>query len=108
MLDDLYDAISVCWSWHWPVAEGEITAIDVERVKQSHNRDTFRLAIAYKFSIGADGPYTGESFWEPAFFSRRRVPAARHKFHLHDPVLVHYRPDDPSVDKIARGVWRDL
>jgi hypothetical protein len=108
MFEDLYDAASLLFSPWWPMAEGEITAVDVERVRHSRGGDTLRLAVAYKFSVGDDGPYTGESFWRPAFFVNRRVAAARHKLHLSQAVRVHYRPDDPSVNALDRGVWRLL
>ncbi len=108
MFEDLFDSISFLWSWGWPSSEGQVTAIDVERIKHSRGGDTLRLAIAYKFSVGEDGPYTGESFWEPSFFQRRRMAAARRKFHLHQSVMVHYRADDPSVNRLDRQVWKDL
>lgn len=108
MFDDLYDSLSLLWSSRWPEAIGEITAIDIERIEHTRGRDTLRLAIAYKFSVGDDGPYTGEAFWEPSFFSNRRVPEARHKVHMHQQVLVHYRPDDPSVNKLDSRIFRDF
>ena len=86
---------------------GEVTAVDVERIKNSR-REEFRLAVAYKFSIGNDGPYTGESFWQPAFFSKKRVLAARRSFRVHQQVVVRYRPDDPSVNKLDGRVWQNL
>ena len=82
MFDDLYDAVSVLWSWRWPVADGEITAVDIERTRDSDGRQSIRLAVAYKFSIGDDGPYTGESFWTPAFAPKTRVARARRRFRL--------------------------
>jgi hypothetical protein len=48
MFEDLYDAISLVWSWRWPVAEGEVTAVDTERMRQDRNSDTARLAVAYE------------------------------------------------------------
>ena len=109
MFDDLYDAISMMWSWRWPTSSGEVTAVDLERIRHSNSRnDTLRLAIAYKFSPGDDGPYTGESFWQPSFCVKRRVFAARHKIRLHQRVTVRYRPDDPSVNKLDPSVWQDL
>jgi hypothetical protein len=87
---------------------GEVTAVDVERIPGSEGRDTFRLAVAYKFSVGNDGPYTGESFWQPLFFSKKRVLGARHNVHVHQQVLVHYRQDDPSVSKLDRRVWQNF
>jgi len=87
---------------------GEVTAVDMERIKDSERGETFRLAVAYKFSIGNDGPYTGESFWQPAFFSKKRVLAARHNVRVHQQVMVRYRPDDPSVNKLDRRVWSDF
>ena len=46
MFEDLYDAISFFWSKKWPVVEGEITAVDVERIPTSRSKDRFRLAVA--------------------------------------------------------------
>ena len=108
MFEDLYDSISFLWSWRWPSTEGQVTGADIERIKRSRGAEKIRLAIAYKFSVGDDGPYTGESFWEPFFFPRKRVAAARHTFHLRRSVIVHYRADDPSVNRLDRSVWRDL
>ena len=108
MFEDLYDRISLLFSWRWPEAVGEVTAVDVERVESSEGSDRFRLAVAYKFSVGIDGPYTGESFWEPAFRGKTRVVAARHKIRVHDQVAVRYRPDDPSVSRLDRRAWQNL
>lgn len=109
MFEDLYDSISFLWSWRWPTVGGEITAVVVERVRHYRGGDTLRLAIAYKFSVGEDGPYDGESFWEPSFFwKKRRIVAARHRLHTRQHVLVRYRPDDPSVNTLDRVVWRDF
>lgn len=101
---DLYDAVSLLFSWRWPVANGRVTAVDIERIRRSNGTYDARLAVAYEFSIGNDGPFTGESFWRPAFFSVRRVAAARRKIRVHDRVSVRYRPDDPSVNTLNEGV----
>lgn len=74
---ELYDAISYLWSFLWPKVTGEITAVDVER-----NDRLTRLAVAYKFRVNDDGPYTGESFWNPPFNLNRRVREARGRFVL--------------------------
>jgi hypothetical protein len=108
MFEDLYDAVSLTWSFAWPTAQGEITTVDVERIPHSEGGDTLRLAIAYKFSLGEDGPYTGESFWTSKFLNKKRVIEARHHFHIHQPVTVRYRRDDPSVNTLDRTTWRDL
>jgi hypothetical protein len=108
MFEDLYDTVSLIFSRWWPKADGEITAVDIERIRHSRGKDTLRLAVAYKFSLGDDGPYTGESFWQPSFCVNRKVMAARHKVHLRQTVIVRYRSDDPSVNKLDRGVWRNL
>jgi hypothetical protein len=105
MFGDLYDTLSYLWSWRWPVAQGDVTAVDVERIQRGRDT-TYRLAIAYEFSLGADGPYTGESFWRPAFLARRRVQSKAREFHRRQPVTVRYRPDDPSVNRLDRTVWR--
>src|SRR5260370_18404661 len=61
----------------------------------SRGRDTLPLAIAYKSSFGDDRPYRGESFREPAFFAKKRMVAARHKFHIHQLLTVRYRTGAP-------------
>ena len=110
VLDDLYDTISTLWSWRWLEAMGEVTAVDVERVHDPEGGETLRLAVAYKFSIGNDGPYTGESFWQPFFpqISKKRVLAARRNVHVRQQELVRYRADDPTVSWLDRCVWRNL
>jgi len=108
MFEDLVDSISKLWSWRWPEVDGEITETIVERIKHGRDNFTYRLGIAFVFSVNADGPYTGEDFWSPAFFGKRRVSAAAHKFHKHQQVLVRYRPSDPSINRLDRSVWRDL
>ena len=105
MFSDLFDAVSYLWSWRWPAADGEVTAVDIERVGEGRNK-TFRLAVAYEFSLGADGPYTGESFWQPAFFAKRRVQNTARKFHRHQQVAIRYRADDPSINRLDRSVWQ--
>ena len=47
---DLYDAASLVFSWRWPTTQGEITAVDIERVSQSRQGETWRLAVAFRFS----------------------------------------------------------
>jgi hypothetical protein len=108
VFNDLYDAISLLWSWRLPETPGEVTAVDVDRVQDSDGVETFRLAVAYKFSIGNDGPYTGESFWQPTVSSKKRIFSARDRIGVNQKVNVHYRPDDPSVNKLDRSVWESL
>jgi hypothetical protein len=108
MFEDLYDNMSLIFSHWWPAVFGEITAIDVERIRQSGSAGTLRLAVAYEFSIGDDGPYTGESFWQPWFFVNRRIRAAKHNIHHRQRVMVRYRPDNPSVNKLDPRIWRSL
>jgi hypothetical protein len=97
---NLDDTLSYLWSWRWPVAQGDVTAVDAGRIQRGRDT-TYRLAIAYEFSLGADGPYTGESFWRPAFLARRRVQSKAREFHRRQPVTVRYRPDDPSVNRFG-------
>jgi Protein of unknown function (DUF3592) len=104
MFEDLLDALSFLGSWRWPEAVGEVTDAITERIGQGSD-ERYRLAVAYKFSVGTDGPYTGESFWQPRFFGKRRVIAARKQFRLHQPIAVRYRPDDPSVNRLDKRTW---
>ena len=82
--------------------------MDVERIKGSRGHARLRLAVAYKFSVNGDGPYTGESFWNPAFFVNRRVLAALHKLRIRQPVIVRYKTDDPSLNRLDRRLWQGL
>jgi hypothetical protein len=106
MLEDLYDRISMLWPRRWPVAEGKVTEVISECLGRDSKRA--RLAVAYEFSIGSDGPYTGERFWTPAFFPLRRVSSARRKLRKRAPARVRYRPDDPSVNTLEGGVAKLL
>lgn len=106
---ELFDAISMLGYWRWPVVEGEITDVLFEQIPHANiDRATIRLAVAYKFSVGNDGPYTGESFWEPVYPTVESVSAAKDKFHIGQHVPVRYRSNDPSVNRLDRRVWRDL
>lgn len=104
MFADLYDAVSLLWSRRWPLANGQVTAVDVEQIRHSNGGYDARLAVAYEFSVGTDGPYTGECFWRPAFFSVRRVASARRKVRRGRLVSVRYRSDDPSVNTLDHRV----
>jgi Protein of unknown function (DUF3592) len=108
MFGDLYDAVSLLFSQRWPAVQGEVTAVDLERIEHRRRRDTLRLAIAYKFSIGDDGPYTGVSFWTPGRSGKKRLEAAQQKIHSGQQVVVRYRAGDPSVNVLDRGTWQDL
>jgi hypothetical protein len=108
MFEELYDRLSMLWSWRWPTATGEVTEALAERLQHGNQGNTFRLAVAYEFSLAEDGPYTGESFWTPAFCQKRRVISARRKFRRHQKVYVRYRPNDASINKLDRSVWRGL
>ena len=35
VFDDLYDVVSFLWSWRWPETPGQVTAVDVEKIKDS-------------------------------------------------------------------------
>lgn len=101
MFRDLYDTVSFVFAWRWPIAEGEVTAVDVDRNRQ---KGTARLAVAYEFWVGDDGPFTGETFWSPAFSQERNVAAARRKIRLRQVLRVRYRPDDPGINMLAGGM----
>ncbi len=64
-----------------------------------------RIRVDYKFSIGEDGPYTGESVWTP---SASLATNFNEKFGVGKSVIVRYRRTNPSVNKLDRNVWKDL
>jgi hypothetical protein len=108
MFEDLYDLISRLWSFRWPCAYGVVTEVFGEHAEHRNGNQSARLAVAYEFSIGDDGPYTGECFWTPAFGSIPRVAKARRKVHNRQRVQVRYRRDDPSVNTLDGAVARLL
>jgi hypothetical protein len=105
VFEDLYDSISKLFSRRWPTSEGIVTAIDIESVSSRHTA-ALRLAVSYQFSLDDDGPYTGESFWEPS--SSARVLTAKDSLQVGQSVVVRYRPDDPSVNTLDRRFWWDF
>ncbi|HWX56024.1 MAG TPA: DUF3592 domain-containing protein [Verrucomicrobiae bacterium] len=108
MFGYLYNALSFLLSRWWPVADGQITAVDIER---TGDRDQYvRLSVAYKFSIGDDGPYTGENSWIPmmAWNQVSAMRKVRRRLHLRQRVKVRYRRNDPSVNTLDGGVGKLL
>ncbi len=102
MFNDLYEYISLMFSWRWPKADGVITGVEIESIDGG---DKLRLAVVYKFSLGDDGPYTGESFWASLVGSAGLVNI-NDKLRVGDPVTVRYRLNDPNVNKLDRSVWQ--
>jgi hypothetical protein len=100
MFEDLYDYVSLIFSSGWPRAEGVITNVGV---RQSGYRRDMRLIVGYEFSISEDGPYEGESM-SPPFIGVANIEGKL----CGRPVIVRYRRDDPSVNKLDRSVWQDL
>lgn len=83
MFKDLYDRISLLFSKNWPTAEGKITGV----YPNPGGRGAQGMVV-YEFSVGDDGPYTGEAPW----FGNVICTGG--------PVTVRYRTDDPSVNTI--------
>ena len=107
MFEVLCDSLSRLLSWKWPTAEGEVTAANVKR-DFSDEGVSFDLEVTYKFSVGDDGPYVGRSVWTGALSDEQRANRAMHALGEGQPVIVRYRPDDPSVNKLDRSVWLGL
>ena len=99
MFSNFYDYVSLLFYWLWPKAEGVVTTLDVRREQET------RLVVRYKFSVGSDGPYTGESSW-PLLAGGGQVMNLGDALREGQPVTVRYRKDDPSVNKLDRTVWR--
>ena len=87
MFRDLYDYISLAFSWRWPMAEGLVTAVHLGAGGEGP-----QPIVVYEFSLGNDGPYTGESAWfGDAVYLNSLVGKM---------VMVRYRKDDPSVNRL--------
>src|SRR5262245_53554421 len=97
MLADLYDYVSLLFSC-WPTVEARITAVNF-RYEEG-------LFVLYEFSIGDDGPYTGES----RFLRRSSNDAVdmREKWKVGQPIGGRYGRDDPSVNRMDPGRLRDF
>ena|SRR6516164_7132806 len=108
MFEDLRDSVSMLWSWRWRRARGSVTEAIVERIDRGRNLVTYRLAVAYKFSVGDDGPYTGEGLWNPAFCAKRRALQARRNVRSGHWITVRFRPDDPSVNRPDAEFWKSI
>jgi hypothetical protein len=100
MFSDLYDAASRIFWWRWPKADGAITAVNLRL------DDEAELVVLYEFSVGSDGPYSGESSWAPGAF-HTDVTSVSDKLRVGQSVTVRYRRDDPSINTLDRPLWRD-
>ena len=106
VFEELDDSLSKLLSSRWPTAEGEVTAASVKR--DAGEDVTYDVEVSYKFSVGKDGPYVGIAVWTGALSNEQRAKDAEHALHAGRPVLVRYRPDDPSVNALDRSVWDQL
>jgi hypothetical protein len=107
MLENLYDYFSLIFPWRWPKVNGELTAVHIRYMELSNNdANSLRVILEYKFSLGEDGPYTGETSWSPLF--ALDVTEFQEKMKVGQAVTVRYRKDDPSVNKLDRSVFRDF
>jgi hypothetical protein len=99
MFDVLYENISRMFSLRWPTAEASITGVYVDPIQQG------QIEVAYEFSIGSDGPYTGQSS-PPFWFGGAGVVNADKM--VGQSVTIRYRRSDPSVSTLDRGFWQGL
>ncbi len=99
MSSELYDNISLLFCWLWPMAEGCITSVYVDPSQGG------RISLAYEFSIGNDGPYTGQG--SPPFWFGGTTLMNTEKM-LGEKVIVRYKTSNRSVSTIDWGFWKDL
>jgi hypothetical protein len=102
VFEDLRDAAVLLFSRNWPIAEGSITRVYVDPYERG-----FYLRVAYEFSIGTDGPYTGESSC-PTWFGGTDVMDINESFKIGSVVPIRYKATNPSVNKIDPSFWSDL
>src|SRR5258706_11457279 len=88
----------------WPLGQGEVTAVEIRKVRTRQGMRSMGISVCYKFYAGddgRDGPYTGESYWEPTFSkSMEEMEQIASRIHIGEAVQVRYRPDNPSVSKL--------
>lgn len=108
MFEDLYDTLRMLFSFSWPMAEAEITGVEIETIPHTQRQGELRLSVCYRFFVGDDGPYCGESFWKPTFTVLASMEDAKQVMELKRTVPVRYRADDPSQNRLDRQAWRDL
>jgi len=101
MLKNLYDDLSLMFYRRWPKVEGKITAVDICPGTEPD------VVIVYEFSVGDDGPYTGESS-PPYSFDGTTVMDIERTLSVGKSVWIRYRLDDPSVNKLDPSFWEDL
>ena len=89
MFGDLYDSISLLFSWRWPKAEAVINGVNM-RVG-----DRGQAMVVYEFSVGNDGPNTGEAPWFGDTVFMNQLVGKK--------ITVRYRKDNPSVNRIDAG-----
>ena len=102
MLENLRDSVSLLFTRNWPTTDGQITGVSVYPYERG-----IQFAITYTFSLSDDGPYTGESR-SPVWYPGEKVVQINDKFQAGQKVIVRYRPDDPSINKLDRSTWDDL
>lgn len=103
MFEDVRDSISLLFSRNWPTADGQITGVSV----YPYERGGIRFALTYTFSVSNDGPYTGESR-SPQWFPGEMLAEISGKFRVGQKVVVRYRPDRPTVNKLDHSTWDEL
>lgn len=99
MFSDLYDYISLLFYRQWPGVQGEITAVRTLG-------GSGRLLIEYSFSL-EDRPYIGEAGC-PSWSVGTAAINIHERLPIGQSVMVRYRRDNPSVNKLDRSVWQDL
>jgi hypothetical protein len=90
--------------WRWPTVDGEVTSTRRDVIR-TRNGTQSRVAVTYKFNVSEDGPYTGETFWDPLagiMFHFDEYERAAQNVYVGRRVSVRYRPDDPSVNIATR------
>ncbi len=87
MFNDLYDSISMWFSWRWPKAEAVIIAVH-ENIEDKYGGPV----VVYEFSLTDDGPYTGESPWFGNTVYINELVGRT--------ITVRYRKDDPAVNRL--------
>ncbi len=87
-------------SGSWPIAPGDITAVDIEEDSDGVKS----VVVAVRYQVQGATFRLRETLPLGGLATAARVQQALRSVHIGDPVTVRYRPDRPQVARLRPGV----